>query len=91
MHTIPWIVSLAVAVWMFLEARRSGWGWGLWAMGGAVYSLLVTTILLGLAHAATIPIEPGAHSRANLLATLAAVFLIVVPGQCLIRGYFRAS
>lgn len=52
---IPWPVAAATAVWFGVMAYRAGKNRALWAIGGGVLGLVVTTIVLGLAQATFIP------------------------------------
>jgi hypothetical protein len=51
MMIIPWVLSLATALWFSLMARRAGRNWLPWALAGAVIALVIATIVLGLGNA----------------------------------------
>src|SRR5512143_3217800 len=52
---IPWPVAAATAAWFGVMAYKSAKNFVLWAIGGGLLGLVVTTIVLGLAQATFIP------------------------------------
>src|SRR5438309_1733093 len=77
--TIPWLLSLATALWFALMAFRARQGIIGWAVAGAILGLATATIIMGLGHAAYIPMsDSAAHSfviKSALLSALAIVGL----------------
>ena len=52
---IPLPVAVATAAWFGVMAYRAGKNCVVWAIGGAVLALVVTTLVMGLAQATFIP------------------------------------
>jgi len=76
MQMLPWSFSLATAIWFGMMARRAGRNWVPWALGGALFALVTTTVILGVSQAAFIPLSHGAVVRFRIK-TVAAACLIV--------------
>ncbi len=57
--SIPWPVAVATAIWFGVMARKADKNLVLWAIGGGLLGLVVTTILLGLAQATFMPFSTG--------------------------------
>jgi hypothetical protein len=54
---IPWPITAATAAWFGLMAYKAGKNCVVWAIGGGVLALVVTTILMGLAQATFLPFD----------------------------------
>ena len=61
--TVPWLLFAIAAVALGLFARRTGRAWFPWALIGGMSSLLMTTIILGLADALFIPVSHEGYLR----------------------------
>jgi cytochrome b subunit of formate dehydrogenase len=53
--SIPWPIAAATATWFGLMAYRAGKNCVVWAIGGGVLALVVTTIIVGLGQATFMP------------------------------------
>jgi hypothetical protein len=60
MTILPWLFFVATAFWFGRVAYRAGRNWGLWAVGGALLGLVVSTMTEGLAQATFIPLSDDA-------------------------------
>ncbi len=80
MQTIPWILCAVTALWMGALAARARQGWFAWGLAGAVYALVVSTIVCGVRQATLIPITSNAYSSAQMQAFLGAAALVLIPG-----------
>jgi hypothetical protein len=80
MHQLPWLTSLATAVWFGFMAYRAGRNWALWVVGGALFALVTTTLVLGVAEAAFIPLSHDAMVRFQALTAFVAVLVVAVAG-----------
>ncbi len=95
MNAIPWLLSLATAIWFGLMARRAERSWLLWSIGGAVLALTVATILTGLLQAGFVPLSHEAivsfriESAAAAAVTVGALGLVVTLGLFLSQGGSR--
>jgi hypothetical protein len=75
----PWLFALGTAVWFGLMALRAGRSWFGWAVGGAFFALVVSTIVLGISNAMGLPISHGAieaHQVKSVVVTLVAVLVL---------------
>ena len=91
MYIIPWLFSIATGIWFGMAAARAERSWLLWAGGGALFALIVSTILLGLGHAALIPVRTNAYSHMILRSVAASAVLIGIPGWLILRSLRREN
>ena len=77
---IPWPVALATAVWFGVMAARSDKNFVLWAIGGGLLGLVVTTIILGLGQATFMPFSTEAITPFRLRTAGLAILLILGVG-----------
>lgn len=73
---VPWPVAAATAIWFGVMAYKSNKNFVLWAIGGAVLGLVLTTLVMGLGQATFIPYHTG--EIATFRGKLAAAAIIVV-------------
>ena len=57
--SIPWPVAVATSAWFGVMAYKAGKSVALWAIGGGLMGLVVTTIILGLGQATFLPFCTG--------------------------------
>jgi hypothetical protein len=74
---IPWPVALATAAWFGTMAYRGGKNFVLWAIGGGMLGLIVTTLVLGLAQATFLPFSTGEIAPFRMKMAALAVFLVL--------------
>lgn len=77
---VPWPVAAATAVWFGVMAYKSGKNIVLWAIGGGVLGLVLTTLILGLGQATFIPYHTGEIALFRLKLTAAAVIVVLCVG-----------
>src|ERR1017187_9849301 len=77
---IPWPVAAATAAWFGLMAYRAGKNCVVWAIGGGVLALVVTTIVMGLTQATFIPYYTGEIGPFRLKMAGVAVLLVLCLG-----------
>jgi hypothetical protein len=77
---IPWPLAAATAAWFGLMAYKAGKNCVVWAIGGGVLALVVTTIVLGLAQATFIPYCTGEIATFRLKVAGLAVVLVLCLG-----------
>jgi hypothetical protein len=82
---IQWLLTIGMGIWFAMLAYKTRRSWPLWALGGALFSLVVSTIVLGLCQAVSIPMS---HSdsiklriKSDALAILAVVLFVGIPGM----------
>jgi hypothetical protein len=73
---IPWPVAVATAIWFGVMAYKAKKNCALWAIGGGVLGLALTTIILGLAQATFIPFST--EQIAPFRIKVAALAILVV-------------
>jgi hypothetical protein len=81
---IQWLLAIGMGIWFGFLAYKAKRTWPLWAFGGALFSLVVATIVLGLCNAVSIPMS---HSdsimigiKSDVLAFIAVVVFVGIPG-----------
>ncbi len=77
---IPWPVAAATALWFGVMAYKSAKNFVLWAIGGGILGLVLTTIVLGLAQATFIPYYTAQIHAFRLKMTIVAVVLVLCVG-----------
>jgi hypothetical protein len=87
--SIPWPVAVATAAWFGVMAYRSGKNMVLWAIGGGLMGLVVTTIILGLAQATFIPFFTQEVAPFRLKVVGLAVLLVACVGWLFTGGLHR--
>jgi hypothetical protein len=60
-ESIPWLFALLTAGWFGWMANRVERAWILWAVGGAAFGVVISTLALGLGRATSIPFSD--HER----------------------------
>lgn len=86
---IPWLLAVITAGWFGWMAQRAARNVTLWAVGGAAFGLVVSTIVLGLGHASSIPFSDHDRAVDQFKWTTAAVVIIGVGGWALSSGLHR--
>jgi hypothetical protein len=86
---LPWPFSATTALCFALLARKAGRNWLPWAIVGGAASLVITTLTLGAAEAAFIPVSHDAYVGFCSRAVLVAVLLNVISGWLLTASLHR--
>jgi hypothetical protein len=73
---IPWPVAVAAAGWFVVMASKAGKNRVLWALGGGILGLVVTTLVVGLGQATFIPYYSGAVAPFRMKAAVLAILLV---------------
>ena len=87
--SIPWAVAAATAAWFGVMAFKSGKSTVLWAIGGGLMGLVVTTIILGLGQATFIPFSTQEIAPFRLKVAGLAIFVVVCVGWLFTGGLHR--
>lgn len=77
---IPWPVAVATAVWFGVMAYKARKNAVLWAIGGGLLALVVTTVVMGLGQAAFIPFTSAQETMFRLKIAAFAVFIVFCLG-----------
>jgi hypothetical protein len=77
---IPWPVVAATATWFCVMAHKSAKNRVVWAIGGGILGLVVTTIVIGLAQATFIPYYTDEIGPFRMKVAALAVFLVFCVG-----------
>lgn len=77
---VPWPVAIATAIWFGIMAYKSGKNCVLWAIGGGLLGLVVTTIVMGLGQATFIPFFTGELMPFRLKVAGLAILLVFFVG-----------
>jgi hypothetical protein len=77
---IPWPVAIATAVWFGVMAFKARKNAVLWAIGGGLLGLVVTTVVMGLGQAAFIPFTSGQEAAFRVKIAGFAVFIVFCLG-----------
>jgi hypothetical protein len=85
MHIVAWLFSLVTGSWFGLVASKSGRNWLAWAGGGAIFALIISTIILGLGRATLIPVRTNAYAWMLLKCIAASAVVIGVSGWLMLR------
>lgn len=77
---IPWPVACITALWFGFMAFKGRKNVALWAIGGGVLGLVVTTIIMGLAQAVFIPMVDSQVASFRLKIAFLAVLVVAGAG-----------
>jgi hypothetical protein len=77
---IPWPVAAATAIWFGVMACKAGKNSALWAIGGGLMGLVLTTIVMGLAQATFIPYSTAEIAPLRLKVAVLAILLVLCVG-----------
>ena len=86
---IPWPIAAATAAWFGVMAWKSAKTVVLWAIGGGVLGLVVSTLVLGLAQAIFIPFYTGQTPIFRLKMVVLAVLVVFCVGWLFTGGLHR--
>jgi hypothetical protein len=78
--SIPWPIAVASAAWFGFMAYKSEKNFVLWAIGGGLMGLVITTIVVGLGQATFIPYYTAEVSAFRLKAAGLALVLVLCVG-----------
>jgi hypothetical protein len=85
----PWLFAVLTGGWFGWMASRAGRSWALWAVGGAAFGLVASTIVIGLGRAGSIPYSAQQASLDRLKWLAAAFLLMGAVGWMLTAGLHR--
>jgi MFS family permease len=85
----PWLLALLTAAWFGWMAHRQGRNIALWGVGGFAFGLVISTLVLGLGQARTIPFSDHERKVDQIEWTVAAVVLIAAVGWLLTASLHR--
>jgi hypothetical protein len=86
---IPWPVAAATAIWFSMMAFKAGKSTVLWGIGGGLMSLVVTTIILGLAQATFIPFYTQEVAPFRIKVGASAMLVVACIGWLFTGGLHR--
>ena len=78
--SIPWPVAAAAAIWFGVMAYKARKNCVLYAIGGGLLGLVITTVVLGLGQAAFIPFTSGEESVFRMKMTAVALLIVFCIG-----------
>lgn len=77
---VPWPVAAATAIWFGVMAYKAGKNATLWAIGGGMLALIITTLVMGLGQAAFIPFTSEQESMFRIKIAALAIFIVFCLG-----------
>jgi hypothetical protein len=83
------VISLVTAVWFLLIARRAERSRLLWAVGGLILGVVVTTICAGLWDGTALPYDEATRIHHLYNATAASAVIIGIVGILFMLGSGR--
>ena len=78
--SIPWPVAAAAAIWFGVMAYKARKNCVLWAIGGGLLGLVITTLVMGLGQAAFIPFTSEQESMFRIKIAVAALLIVFCIG-----------
>jgi len=87
--SIPWAVTAATAAWFGMMAFKAGKSTVLWAIGGGLMGLVVTTVILGLGQATFIPFSTQEIAPFRLKVVGLAILIVACVGWLFTGGLHR--
>ena len=89
MNKLPWMLSAATAIWFGAMAYRDKQNWLPWALSGVLFSLVATTIVVGLNRATFLNVSHEAYVALRARTVLISVGFILFCGLILTSGLHR--
>lgn len=77
---IPWPVAFVTAGWLAVMAVKARKNAALWALGGGVLGLVVTTIIMGLAQSVFIPMTDNEVTPYRIKMAFVAILVVFALG-----------
>jgi hypothetical protein len=77
---VPWPVAAVAAIWFGVMAYKAQKNAVLWAIGGGMLGLIVTTVVMGLGQAAFIPFTSAEQSAFRVKIAGLAIFIVFCLG-----------
>ncbi len=74
---LPWLFALLTGAWFGWMASRAGRSKALWAVGGAAFGLVLSTIVIGLGRASSIPYSQH-HAQMDRFWSAAIAALVIL-------------
>jgi len=84
-----WLLAIGTAVWFGAVALRAGRNCFAWTIGGALFGLVASTLVLGVFHATYLPISHEAYVRFRVESLAASCFVILALGWLLTASLHR--
>ena len=76
----PWILSLLTAIWYGIMGHKASGHWLRWALNGALFALVASTLVLGVCNAAFIPRSHEEYVSLQVKSLLLAFLPILLVG-----------
>jgi len=89
MTVVPWLLAVVTAIWFGFVGHRAERNFVLWSLGGGLFALVASTIVLGLGYAAAMPFSDQERTKLHLRWTGEAVVLIGILGWLFTFGLHR--
>ncbi len=89
MNKLPWILSAVTAIWFGVMAYRDKQNWLPWALSGASFSLVATTIVVGLNRATFLNVSHETYAAFRVRTVLISVGFTLFCGLILTSGLHR--
>ncbi|HVM47924.1 MAG TPA: hypothetical protein VMU04_07845 [Candidatus Acidoferrum sp.] len=87
---VPWPVAAATAIWFGIMAHHARKNAVVWAIGGGILGLIITTLVMGLGQAAFIPFTSEQQSLFRIKIGGLAIFIVLFLGWLLTSGMHRS-
>jgi hypothetical protein len=87
----PWIICFATAIWFSWIGWKNSQNPFWWGLQGALLSLPISTIILGLCDAAFIPLSHKEEVAIRIKSLIFAVLPILLIGTCAMLVLSRRS
>ena len=89
MNKLPWILSAVTAIWFGVMAYRDKQNWLPWALSGASFSLVATTIVVGLNRATFLNVSHETYAAFRVRTVLISIGFTFFFGLILTSGLHR--
>jgi len=76
----PWVISILTAIWFAQLGRKADGRWVRGAVGGALFALTASTIVLGLCDSAIIPLSHEGEVSYHVKSLIFAILPILLVG-----------
>ena len=86
----PWVFLILTGIWFGYIGYKADGRWIAWAIGGALFGLTASTMVIGLCDAAYIPLSHSEETMVQLKTMVFASLPMLLVGGCIMLAHSRS-
>jgi len=87
----PWVFLVLTGLWFGFLGYKTDGRWIRWSVGGALFALTASTIVIGLCDAAFIPLSHQEEAMIKIKTLILASLPILLVGACITLMLWRSG